>query len=178
MPPSIGTDRTSGAATRTRRPGSATVRNRAGRVAAVAATMVLLSSVAAAAAAHFRAGATYTGQGVKCVGTPVPGATCTFTFRASATGATLALAGHKSVVSVWSCPGGGGEALLGGTHAGADPVPVIRLHPGGSVYGTAGQGAKQVSVSGGLTGGAGAVTVRFHLVRSKCVGPRIVLRAR
>ena len=110
----------------------------------LAVLVVLVAASSALAAAHFRAGASYTGK--TCQSTQVKGTTCVYRFRASSNGTTLKFVGTTGVTG-WGCNGGGGEALLGGKHEGADALPVIKVQPKGTLYGSAGKGDAEVSVT-------------------------------
>jgi len=90
-----------------------------------------------------------------------------YKFRASENGATLKFVG-TTVITGWGCNGGGGEALLGGKHDGADALPVIKVKPTGALYGTAGKGDTEVSVTGHLAGSGTTATVTFHLTNEGC----------
>jgi hypothetical protein len=91
----------------------------------------------ALAAPHFVPGATYAGKSYSgCLSGGIPGSTCRFVFHASANGRVLKPAGNKTVIDVWSCPGGGGIALFGGTVAGATPIPAIHVGKDGKLSGS------------------------------------------
>jgi hypothetical protein len=128
-----------------------------GCVLAIAAALVVAGG--ALAATHFTAGALYTGRA--CTTTGVTGTTCTFRFRASNNGSTLRFVG-KTVVSTWRCQNGGGEALIGGIPAFADPMPVLTVRSNRTIHGSAGSGTHKVTATGTLGKGARTATVTFH----------------
>ncbi len=140
----------------------------------LAVLVVLVAASSALAAAHFRAGASYTGK--TCQSTQVKGTTCVYRFRASSNGTTLKFVG-TTVITGWGCNGGGGEALLGGKHEGADALPVIKVQPKGTLYGSAGKGDAEVSVTGHLAGSGKTATVTFHLTNEGCRTSPVTLTA-
>lgn len=140
----------------------------------LAVVVVLVAASSALAAAHFHAGASYTGK--TCQSTQVTGTTCVYKFRASGNGTTLKFVG-TTVITGWGCNGGGGEALLGGKHDGADALPVIKVQPKGTLYGSAGKGDTEVSVTGHLAGSGKTATVTFHLTNEGCHTSPVTLTA-
>jgi hypothetical protein len=119
-------------------------------------------------------GAAYSGKSSACQHPTVPGATCVFSFRASRNGWGLRFVG-ATVVSSWSCPHGGGQALLGGNVIGNDPVPSMTLRSNGKLYGRAGHGPSKVVVTGHIAEAGTKVVLTFHLVKQHCVSPKVTL---
>jgi len=144
------------------------------RMGAIVVVALLTTAAAAAAASHFRSGALYTGK--TCQSTGVQGTTCVYKFRASENGTTLRFVG-MTVITGWGCNGGGGEALLGGRHDGADPLPLVKVKPTGSLYGSAGNGPDQVSVTGHVAGSGKTAVVTFHLTNVGCHTAPVTLTA-
>jgi hypothetical protein len=140
----------------------------------IAALTVLVAAGAALAAAHFRAGAVYTSK--SCENPGVQGTTCVYRFQASKNGGSLKFVG-TTVITTWGCNGGGGEALLGGKHDGADPLPVLKVRPKGALYGSAGTGQDEVSVTGHLAGSGNSAVVTFHLTKQGCHTVPVTLTA-
>lgn len=143
------------------------IRARAG--AGLAIVILLLGAASALAAPLFTSGASYTGRSATCVGIshPPAGTTCTFKFRASKSGTSLRFVG-TTVLATWGCSGGGGEALLGGTHQYADPIPLIGVGTRGALHGSAGQGKNKITVTGRLAANSKTVSLTFHLINQGC----------
>ena len=144
------------------------------RASVFAVLVVLVAAGSALAGAHFDPGASYTGK--TCRTSNVKGTTCVYKFRASSNGATLKFVG-TTVITGWGCHGGGGEALLGGRHDGADALPVIQVKPNGALYGGAGKGDTEVSVTGHLASSGKTATVTFHLTNEGCHTSAVTLAA-
>jgi len=144
------------------------------RSTALAVAALLVGGSAASAATGFRFSALYTGR--TCKGsTGLKGTTCVFRFRASRDGLTLRFVGD-TVVSSWICKRGGGEALIGGEHYGAEPVPVLHVKSNGAIYGSARSGTKKtITVEGQLAGNGRTATITFHLANPSCASPKVTL---
>jgi hypothetical protein len=148
-----------------------------GRAVGIAVVALLALGGVAFAAGHFTPKALYTGKSTMCGGAgSMPNTSCSFKFRASASGKSLRDVG-ASVISVWSCHGGGGEALLGGKADHHEPVPLVRLHANGSLHGSAGAGENKIAVTGHLAQAGKAAVITFHLVNQGCVSPQVTLTA-
>lgn len=144
------------------------------RSAALAVVALLVAAGVALAAAHFRAGAVYTSK--SCQNPGVHGTTCAYKFRASTDGGKLKFVG-TTVITTWGCNDGGGEALLGGKHDGADPLPVVKVKTRGALYGSAGNGQNEVTVTGHLAGSGKTAVVTFHLINQGCLTAPVTLTA-
>ena len=141
-----------------------------GTTVLVLACAAVAGTALAALSPHLRAGALYTGRSTVC-GHPPSGETCTFAFRATSTGLAMQFVG-KTVVDVYGCPGGGGEALLGGKATGANPVPVIKVLTRGRLYGAVRYSTTvptthatyhyEETAMGSITHGGASASVTFH----------------
>jgi hypothetical protein len=140
------------------------------RGTAMALAALLATATAALAAAHFRPRAVYTGQVSGCSASGIPDTTCAFKFRASRDGRSLRFAG-QTVIDTWRCPGGGGEALLGGRANGATPIPLVKVRKNGKLYGSASYTLRptqappehfKVTVTGDLAKSGKTAVIRFH----------------
>jgi hypothetical protein len=103
------------------------------RAAGLAVAGVLVAAAGAMAAARLTPGALYTGR--SCSSSGLPRTTCVFKFRAASDGRSLQFVG-PTVIDTWRCHGGGGEALLGGEHKGAAPIPRVKLQANGKLFGS------------------------------------------
>jgi hypothetical protein len=155
-------------------------------VVAAAGVLAILAAGALAAVgfttgARLKGGALYTSSAAKNCSAGLPGTTCVFKFRASSDGLSLRFVG-KTVIDGWGCNGGGGEALLGGSVKGADPIPLVKLKSGGVLYGRViGRSRRTITVTGRIAKGGSVAVLTFHSAVSggsvKCATAPVTLTA-
>ncbi len=131
--------------------------------------MALLVAVGAGAAfaVQPKAGGLYKGTELGC--TAQAGFTCVFLFRVNASGRSMSFVAKHDVIGLWSCKGGGGEAILGPytKPMQGQPVPPVTIGTNGAFTGTqtfgSGQAKGSVVASGRFTGTGTTATITFTL---------------